>query len=97
MIQLATEEDLVHLLSLVCAYHEFEMIELTNQEREKAVHTLVNHSSLGAIWLCTIKKTLLDILHYVMYIASNLPGGRLQSMNSTSSLNIVGKVLEKRS
>ena len=57
MIQLATEEDLVHLLSLVCAYHEFEMIELTNQEREKAVHTLVNDSSLGAIWLCTIKKT----------------------------------------
>ena len=50
-IQLASEDDLAEILPFVCAYHEFEELNLTDIERERSVRTLLSDRLLGGIWL----------------------------------------------
>ncbi|MEM9977336.1 MAG: hypothetical protein AAF808_06865 [Cyanobacteria bacterium P01_D01_bin.2] len=50
-LQLASPDSLPQLITLVRAYHTFEDIHMTEQERKKALANLLIHPSLGEIWL----------------------------------------------
>lgn len=45
------------LLPLVKAYHEFERVQLSDQERRNAVDSLLANSALGQIWLIEKQKS----------------------------------------
>jgi GNAT superfamily N-acetyltransferase len=50
-IRLAAREDLARLVPLVRAYHEFEGLERSDDEREVALLGLLENDNLGAVWL----------------------------------------------
>ena len=50
-LQLASKNHLADIVSLVKAYHEFEKIILSDQEREQAIAKLLADQTLGGIWL----------------------------------------------
>ena len=50
-LRLASPDSLLQLITMVRAYHEFEDIHMTEQERKKALSHLLAHTSLGGIWL----------------------------------------------
>jgi GNAT superfamily N-acetyltransferase len=47
----AGQNHLEQLMPLVCAYHEFEQIEMSDAERLAALTPLLDDSALGKIWL----------------------------------------------
>lgn len=49
--QLAAIADLATLLPLVQAYHEFENLSLTDEQRENTIQTLLTNQTFGKIWL----------------------------------------------
>ncbi len=51
VIRKASKVDLPQVLKLVCAYHEYEDIKLSDRQRETSVRSLMNDRSLGGIWL----------------------------------------------
>lgn len=50
-LQLATAAALQPLLPLVAAYHAFEGVDSSAEQREAALRTLLADPALGAIWL----------------------------------------------
>ncbi len=61
-IKLATQDNLDELLPIICAYHKFEGIDLTEKEREKSVKKLISDRSLGGIWLISVD---VEIVGYI--------------------------------
>ena len=47
----ATAADIEQLLPLVAAYHEFEQLDSTEQQRLSALNMLLSDKALGGIWL----------------------------------------------
>jgi GNAT superfamily N-acetyltransferase len=47
----AGQNHLEQLMPLVCAYHAFEQIEMSDEERLAALTPLLDDSALGKIWL----------------------------------------------
>ena len=50
-LKVATPQSLDELLPLVRLYHLFEEIELSDEEREKALIPLLGNSHIGRIWM----------------------------------------------
>ena len=53
-IRLAGSDDLADLLPLVRAYHEFENVVQTDEERAAAIFPLLVSPTLGRIWLINV-------------------------------------------
>ena len=53
-LQAASTENLQQLLPLVQAYHQFEDIHMTDENRKQAVSSLISDSSLGGVWLIAV-------------------------------------------
>lgn len=51
VIKLATEDDIQLLLPFVRSFHEFEGLNLTDDEREISVRGLLTKSEFGGIWI----------------------------------------------
>ncbi len=50
-IRVALIEDLEILLPLVRAFHEFEDLHITNEQRKNSLTTLLGNVELGGVWL----------------------------------------------
>ena len=50
-LTLADPDDLDRLLPMVAAFHAFEKIERSDEQRRKAIVPLLDGSPLGAVWL----------------------------------------------
>ncbi|WP_299411888.1 GNAT family N-acetyltransferase [Acaryochloris sp. IP29b_bin.148] len=62
--QVANDSHITVLLPLVRAYHHFEQIVLTDQQRlETLLPLLADHSTLGRIWLISVAE------HVIGYVA----------------------------
>jgi len=61
-INIASESDLVELLPLVRAYHEFERFQIAEKEREKSVRRLLSDKSLGTIWCVHLDSELVGYI-----------------------------------
>jgi GNAT superfamily N-acetyltransferase len=50
-IRIASIEDLEILLPLVRAFHEFEDLHITDEQRKSSLTTLLGNAELGGVWL----------------------------------------------
>jgi GNAT superfamily N-acetyltransferase len=57
-IKIASIEDLEILLPLVRAFHEFEDIHITEEQRESSLTALLANAELGGIWLIYYNRQL---------------------------------------
>ena len=50
-LRLSSEKEIDLLLPFVRAYHEFEELNTTDEQRESSVRTLLSNPELGRIWM----------------------------------------------
>lgn len=62
-LEKATVNDLDRLMPMVGLYHQFEHIDMSEQDRENAVKVLLQSSLHGGIWLIMVES------HCIGYIA----------------------------
>lgn len=53
----ATQDDLNRVLHYVRAYHEFEGVRLSDEQRTAAINELVSSSDMGRIFLIEVERT----------------------------------------
>ncbi len=83
MIRKASKADLPQVLKLVCAYHEYEDIKLSDRQRETSVRSLINDRRLEESGWFIPTTYRLDTLPCVSVTASNFPDAKPPLMNST--------------
>jgi hypothetical protein len=75
ILELAGPAQLEELLPLVAAYHEFEEVETSAEQRSHSVGKLLHDKNLGEIWLVRQRDSLIGYIA-VCYSYSIEFGGR---------------------